>query len=66
LTDWALSQKQTSTGSNAKVDASVVAVRRVGAIHVFNTMNHFFFISQMIVPGLLEYWDWTGAGGSKK
>lgn len=34
-----------------KVEASVVAVRRGGAIHVFNSLNHFFFINQMVVPG---------------
>jgi multimeric flavodoxin WrbA len=39
-----------------KVGAAVVAVRRGGAIHAFDTMNHFFFISQMIVPGS-SYWN---------
>jgi multimeric flavodoxin WrbA len=39
-----------------KVGASVVAVRRAGAIHAFDTMNHFFFISQMVVPGS-SYWN---------
>jgi len=39
-----------------KVGAAVVAVRRAGAIHAFDTMNHFFFISQMIVPGS-SYWN---------
>lgn len=39
-----------------KVGAAVVAVRRGGAIHTFDTMNHFFFISQMIVPGS-SYWN---------
>jgi multimeric flavodoxin WrbA len=34
----------------------VVAVRRGGAIHAFDSMNHFFFISQMIVPGS-SYWN---------
>jgi multimeric flavodoxin WrbA len=34
-----------------KVGAAVVAVRRAGAIHAFDTLNHFFFISQMVVPG---------------
>jgi multimeric flavodoxin WrbA len=33
-----------------------VAVRRGGAIHAFDTMNHFFFISQMVVPGS-SYWN---------
>ncbi len=39
-----------------KVGASVVAVRRGGAIHAFDSMNHFFFISRMIVPGS-SYWN---------
>ena len=39
-----------------KVGASVVAVRRAGAMHVFNSINHFFFISNMIVPGS-SYWN---------
>ena len=30
-----------------KVGAAVVAVRRAGAIHVFNSINHFFLIGQM-------------------
>jgi len=39
-----------------KVGAAVVAVRRAGSIHVFDSINHFFFISQMIVPGS-NYWN---------
>ena len=39
-----------------KVGAAVVAVRRGGEIHAFDTMNHFFLISQMIVPGSI-YWN---------
>jgi multimeric flavodoxin WrbA len=46
-----------------KVGAAVVAVRRAGAIHVFDTLNHFFFISQMIVPGS-SYWN-IGHGREK-
>ena len=34
-----------------EVGASVVAVRRAGAIRAFDTMNHLFFIGQMVVPG---------------
>lgn len=41
-----------------KVGAAVVAVRRGGAGHVFNTLNHFFFISQMVVPGS-NYWNFA-------
>ena len=39
-----------------KVGAAVVAVRRAGAIHVFNSINHFFLIGQMIIPGS-SYWN---------
>lgn len=39
-----------------KVGASVVAVRRAGAMHAFDTLNHFFLISEMIVPGS-SYWN---------
>jgi multimeric flavodoxin WrbA len=39
-----------------KVGAAVVAVRRGGAIHVFNSINHFFFINQVVVPGS-SYWN---------
>ena len=39
-----------------KAGAAVVAVRRGGAIHAFDSMNHFFFISQMVVPGS-SYWN---------
>lgn len=39
-----------------KVGAAVVPVRRAGSMHVFNSINHFFFISNMIVPGS-SYWN---------
>lgn len=39
-----------------KTGAAVVAVRRTGSIHAFNSINHFFFISQMMVPGS-NYWN---------
>ena len=39
-----------------KVGAAVVAVRRAGSIHAFDTLNHFFLISRMIVPGS-SYWN---------
>jgi multimeric flavodoxin WrbA len=39
-----------------KVGASVVAVRRAGSIHAFDSINHFFLISQMIIPGS-SYWN---------
>ncbi|MGD9849475.1 MAG: flavodoxin family protein, partial [Desulfuromonas sp.] len=43
-----------------KVGAGVVAVRRAGAIHVFDTINHFFTIGQMIIVGS-SYWN-VGVG----
>ena len=46
-----------------KVGAAVVAVRRAGAIHAFDSMNHFFLIGQMIVPGS-AYWN-VGIGRAK-
>ena len=41
---------------NRKVGAAVVAVRRAGGISVFNTLNYFFTISGMIIPGS-SYWN---------
>jgi multimeric flavodoxin WrbA len=39
-----------------KAGAAVIAVRRAGSIHAFDTINHFFLISQMIIPGS-NYWN---------
>jgi multimeric flavodoxin WrbA len=39
-----------------KVGAAVVAVRRAGATHVFSSLNYFFLIGQMIIPGS-SYWN---------
>lgn len=39
-----------------KVGAGVVAVRRAGSMHVFSSLNHFFLIGQMIIPGS-SYWN---------
>jgi multimeric flavodoxin WrbA len=46
-----------------KVGAAVIAVRRAGAIHGFDSLNHLFLISQMIVPGS-QYWN-IGIGREK-
>jgi multimeric flavodoxin WrbA len=46
-----------------KVGAAVVAVRRGGAIHAFDSINHFFLIRHMIVPGSC-YWN-MGIGREK-
>lgn len=39
-----------------KVGAGIIAVRRAGALHAFETINNFFLINQMIVPGS-SYWN---------
>lgn len=41
-----------------KIGAAVVAVRRGGATHVFDALNHVFQISRMIVPGS-TYWNFA-------
>ncbi len=46
-----------------KIGAAVVAVRRGGATHAFDTINHMFLMSQMIVPGS-TYWN-MGIGFDK-
>lgn len=46
-----------------KVGAAVVTQRRGGAIHAFDTMNHFFTIGQMIIVGS-SYWN-IGVGREK-
>ena len=39
-----------------KIGAAVVAVRRGGAIHAFDSINHFFTIGEMIIVGA-SYWN---------
>ena len=39
-----------------KVGTAVVSVRRAGAIHTFDSLNHFFLINEMIIPGS-SYWN---------
>jgi multimeric flavodoxin WrbA len=46
-----------------KVGAAVVAVRRGGAIHAFDSINHWFGINEMIVIGS-SYWN-VGIGLGK-
>ena len=46
-----------------KIGAAVTAVRRGGEIHTFDTINHLFLISRMIVPGS-TYWN-LGIGRNK-
>ena len=46
-----------------KVGSAVVAVRRGGSIHAFDTINHLFLICEMIIPGSC-YWN-MGIGREK-
>jgi len=46
-----------------KVGAAVVARRRGGAIHAFDTINHFFLVGQMVIVGSV-YWN-LGTGLNK-
>lgn len=46
-----------------KVGAGVIAVRRAGAMHAFDSINHFFLINEMIIPGS-SYWN-IGIGREK-
>jgi len=41
-----------------KVGAAVISVRRGGQLHAFETINNFFLINQMIVPGS-SYWNFA-------
>lgn len=41
-----------------KIGAAVIAVRRGGELHAFATMNNFFLVNQMIVPGS-NYWNFA-------
>lgn len=49
---------------SGKIGAAVVAVRRGGATHVFDSINHMFQMSRMIIPGS-TYWN-MGIGLDKK
>ena len=46
-----------------KPGAAVIAVRRAGAINAFDSINHFFLINEMIIPGS-SYWN-NGLGREK-
>ena len=39
-----------------RIGAGVVAVRRGGGVHVYDSINHMFLMSQMLVPGS-TYWN---------
>jgi multimeric flavodoxin WrbA len=51
-----LVSKANSDMLKRKLGAAVVAVRRAGSLHAFSTINHFFLINQMIIPGS-NYWN---------
>ena len=44
------------TRFSRKIGAGICAVRRAGGIHVLDSINHFFLINNMIVPGS-SYWN---------
>jgi multimeric flavodoxin WrbA len=39
-----------------KVGAAVISARRAGSTHVLSSMNYFFLINQMVIPGS-SYWN---------
>lgn len=47
-----------------KIGAAVVAVRRGGATHAYDTINHMFQMSRMVLPGS-TYWN-MGIGLNKE
>ena len=49
---------------SGKIGAAVVAVRRGGATHAFDSINHMFQMSRMIIPGS-TYWN-MGIGRDKE
>lgn len=49
---------------SGKIGAAVVAVRRGGATHVYDSINHMFQMSRMILPGS-TYWN-MGYGLNKE
>lgn len=49
---------------SGKIGAAVVAVRRGGATHAYDTINHMYQMSRMILPGS-TYWN-MGYGLDKK
>jgi multimeric flavodoxin WrbA len=52
----AIVSRQNGNLMKRKVGAAVIAVRRAGSVHVLSSINYFFLISQMIVPGS-SYWN---------
>jgi multimeric flavodoxin WrbA len=52
-----------NNGFSGKIGAAVVAVRRGGATHAYDTINHMFQMSRMIIP-CSTYWN-IGIGREK-
>ncbi len=48
-----------------KVGAAVIAVRRAGSTHVLSSINYFFLINQMIIPGS-SYWEYVARSQSRR
>jgi multimeric flavodoxin WrbA len=48
--------RKTGNALARKVGAAVVAARRAGAIHAFDSVNHWFQVNEMIVVGS-SYWN---------
>jgi len=48
--------RRDGSGFARKVGAAVSAVRRAGGIHTLDSIQHFFLINEMIVPGS-SYWN---------
>jgi multimeric flavodoxin WrbA len=46
-----------------KIGAGIITMRRAGALHAFDSLNHFFLIQSMIIPGSV-YWN-IGIGREK-
>lgn len=49
---------------SGKIGAAVVAVRRGGATHAYDTINHMFQMSRMVIP-CSTYWN-IGVGNDKE
>lgn len=48
--------RRDGTGFSRKIGAALSAVRRCGGMHTLDSINHFFLINDMVVPGS-SYWN---------
>jgi multimeric flavodoxin WrbA len=62
-TEILLRERGAGNALKRKPGAAVIAVRRTGAIHALDSINHFFMINEMIIPGS-SYWN-IGIGKEK-